>query len=90
MKFLITALIFFIFTRESFAGKYDEYQSNPNLLNGATGSDDIVLVIMVPTIFIGSFVVAHLFKSDYYTPVKEVIIFIIACVAITYFWAMNN
>ena len=90
MKYFITTLILSIFIRLAYAGKYDEYQSNPSLLNGATGSDDIVLGIMVPTMFIGSVVVAHLFKTDYYAPVKEVVFFIIACLGITYFWAMNN
>jgi hypothetical protein len=74
----------------AFAGKYDEYQSNPNILNGASGSDDYVLAIMVMVLMIGSAVVAQLFKRDFYTPVKEVIIFIVICLAITYFWATHN
>jgi len=74
----------------TYANRYSEYQSEPNILRGATGSDDTILVIMVAITFFGSFAVAHFFKRQFYTPVKEVIIFILSCIAITYFWAVSN
>jgi hypothetical protein len=74
----------------SYANRYSEYQSDPNILRGATGSDDSVLATMVFVTFFGSFVVAYLFKREFYTPVKEVSIFILICIAITYFWAVSN
>jgi len=89
MKALFPILTFLI-NATAYAGRYDEYQPNPNVLNGASGSDDYVLVTMVTVIFIGSSVVAHLFKRPYYTPIKEVVIFIAVCLAIGYFWATHN
>jgi hypothetical protein len=89
LKVIITSFLCLI-NSIAYAGKYDDYQANPNVLNGASGSDDYVLVTMVTVIFIGSSVVAHLFKRPYYTPVKEVVIFIVVCLAIGYFWATHN
>ena len=73
MKKISTSIFLTLINSIAHAGKYDEYQPNPNVLNGASGSDDYVLVTMVTVLVIGSSVVAHLFKRPYYTPVKEVL-----------------
>ena len=86
LLFIITLTIY----EHSYANRYSEYQSDPNILRGASGSDDTILVIMVAITFFGSFAVAHFFKRQFYTPVKEVLIFILSCIAITYFWAVSN
>ena len=75
----------------SFADRYtDEYQPDPSIISGASGSDDNAFAFMFFVTFVGSFFVAEIFKSEFYTPIKEVVIFILICLAITYLWLMNN
>ena len=90
MKKISASIFLTLINSIAYAGKYDDYQANPNVLNGASGSDDYVLVTMVVVIIFGSFAVAHLSKRPYYTPVKEVVAFIVVCLAIGYFWVTNN
>jgi hypothetical protein len=90
MKNIVFVLYSFLVCKTSFANKYSELQVDPSVLSGASGSDDYILALMFPFIFIGSVVVAQLFKSDFYTPVKEVIIFIVVSIGLMYLWAVNN
>lgn len=90
MKKIILVIYSLLICKASFANKYSELQVDPSVLGGASGSDDYVFAIMFPFIVIGAVVVAQLFKSNFYTPVKEVIIFIIISSLLMYFWAVNN
>ena len=86
----IALLLVMLTSRNVWGNKYSEYQSNPNILIGATGSDDTAFVVFFALIFFGSFAVAHFFKKKFYTPFKEVILYIVICIVIGYFWMMNN
>lgn len=84
-------LMLMLSSMRSFADRYtDEYQPDPSTISGASGTDDSVFVFMFAMTFFGSFIVAYFFKSDFYTPFKEVVIYILVCFAITYLWLMNN
>jgi hypothetical protein len=91
MKKLLLMSLLMLSSIRSFADRYtDEYQPDPSMLSGTSGADDNAFAFMFFVTFIGAFVVADLYKSQFYTPIKEVIIFILICLAITYLWLMNN
>ena len=90
MKRISIGIYVLFLSKFLFAGKYSEYESDPSILGGSTGSDDYILAIMFPFILIGSHVVAHFYKSDYYTPVKEVVIFIVISIGVMVYWSINN
>jgi hypothetical protein len=83
-------LMYFLCLEAAFANKYSEYLPDPRILDGASGADDEVLVFMGSFIFFGSFLVAHIFGRESYTPVKEVSIFIVIGVGIMILWARYN
>ena len=90
MEKIFIGLNVYLLSKLSFANKFSEYQSDPSILSGASGSDDYILAIMFPLIIIGSFAVAHIFRREYYTPVKEVFFFIVVSIGVMIYWALNN
>ena len=90
MKKYLIGIYFLFLSNFLFASKYSEYESDPSILGGSTGSDDYILAIMLPIIFIGSHIVAHIYKREYYTPVKEVVIFLVISIGVMVFWSLNN
>ena len=84
-------LVFIVSLLMAFATQSVDYGGTPRGYDTVVerGHSDNLFAFMFGWMFFGSFVVYELFKSPSYTPVKEVVIFILIGIGIGFFWMKN-
>jgi hypothetical protein len=90
LKLRILAILMSLYGMPALGNRYNDFQADPSILVGASGADDTALAVMVFITIVGGIIVKYLFEKPNYTPVKEVLIYVVVCIFVAYIWMVNN
>ncbi len=90
MRQLFAYFMIFIISATASANKYTDSGVSTNVLDGARGTDDTAMAVMVTVAFFGSIIIWHIAAKRNESPLLKMFIFLLGCIALTYVWVTSN